>query len=274
MRSAFDKGFQNLAVQEGPEELPPPDDAPYHTGVIANGDGEFTDLSGVQGESDTDFASATQQSPGAYGPDGRLYFVQAGDDSDELMVADPNGGKPQKVGELNISGYSFNVVSGGTSPQDFPYFVPGDSRPQMYDSRYHEAACPDGWGFWTVGNDTLRYGKTGTKGSSIELTSGVGYDPIGCIDHRSFYDLSDTIYRVTITGGSIKKTKLLPKTDGEISQPVVSPDGQSIAFLLKKDDTLTLYTVPTTGGTPEKSHFELPAGPSKVIAWENVVGLN
>jgi hypothetical protein len=244
LRSAFNGDFTSIAVQQ------PQSENGSHTGIVNASQSmqdtatDFVDLSGVK-EGD-DFSAAAQQSAGAFGPDGQLYFVQHTSKETTLMAVNPTGGQPQAVPSFDAQGFD------PADETDRIFFVSNDKEPQL-NTDLQQVVAPDGtWAIW-AGDGWIGYGKPGTTGKKTEPNYGHTLWPFGYISQKSFYGITDdTLVRATITGSTVKEQSLLPETDGKIIDPTVSPDGTTIAFVLEKETTRALYTVPANGGQPTK----------------------
>jgi WD40-like Beta Propeller Repeat len=244
MRSAFNDGFTSIAAQQ-----PLPENG-YHTGVVNASQSlqdtttDFVDLGGAQ---DNGFSSATQQSVGAFGPDGRLYFVQGTQGQGKLMAVNPTGGQPQAV---PASDDVKNIDPADAT--DRVFFLPNDKDLQFNTDLQEVVAPDDSWAIW-AGDGWIGYGKPGTPGTQTEPNYGHTLWPFGYINQMSFYgSTDDTLVHATITRSTVKEQSLLPNTDGKIIDPTLSPDGKQIAFILEKETSRALFVVSTDGGQPTK----------------------
>lgn len=252
LRSAFNGDFTSIAAQKA-------QDTGNRAGLIRFTKSmqtmhtDFTDLSGVK--DDGGFGSPIQQSMGAFGPDGKLYFVQGGTGNGKLMAVDPANGAPQSVPSTD------DIKNVDPTNRSFPvnfgvYFVAGDPRPQ-FDLTTQEAAAPDGsWAFWTNAADSyLSFGKPGTSGSHTEPNyEHPAPTPVVYLSKTSYLGLASesNLVLANVNGKSVTSRPLLPETDGKIIDPTVSPDGTRIAFVLQRPTTCALYTAPIGGGQPTK----------------------
>ena len=92
--------------------------------------------------------------------------------------------------------------------------------------------------------------------------------------HITFAHAGD-IYTVPIDGGLARR---VTSSKGEEMYPRFSPDGNTIAFTGEYDGNREIYTIPATGGSPERLTYSmdmsesLPArmGPDKILMqWTN-----
>jgi hypothetical protein len=229
-RQAVNEDYTLLAAQE---------DATSHIGTIKSSSTPettttFEDLSSV---TEGGFGVEPKQSDGAFGTDGKLYFNEDTGDGDTLMSVDPTpGSTPEKV----AGGKTSNLVD------------------------TNKVTSKDGsWGLWYDANDgSLKYGKPGSSGTGLEIEYGHTLFPLA-VDGASKtkfigWNDKDQIVRATINGTHVTEDDVLPKTDGTISEPTVSPDGTQAAFIMEKTDDSgqtkirALYVVSLTGtGTNE-----------------------
>lgn len=268
LRSAFNADFTQVAARmigdgdkgragiitgtTGPEEEP-----------------NFVDRSGVPLEAEGHFGQQTDQSRPAFGPDGQLYFAQSQNEGSRIMKATPTGeAKPQEVpGEVPGP---FSMSS------DAPFFIPGDPRPQM-DNRAREAVAPDGSWAFRQGEGYVYYGKIGSKKHTELNYSTQPGAPFGYLDTKSYLVLNplpdDKIQKITITGNKFRTEDILTVTDeGDILDPVLSPDGRQIAFLLKdpKSDITTLYTAPVQkGAEPQETETFSDSEQPRLLSWSS-----
>jgi hypothetical protein len=257
-RSAFNSTFTLLAANQATSNNG------YHAGVLHASKSmqdmtpDFTDLSATTND---DFGAAIQQTAGAFGPNGKLYFVQItpggspNPDKVQLMAVDPNGGTPQEV-PASDDIKNVRIEKNPTGPSNYGvYFVPGYDKPLFrYDTAL--AVSPDGsWAFWRDSStNNIRYGAPDTPGTKLEINDKApAVDPMIYVDKTSYIGADgNSLVLTKITGNSTSNVQLLPPTDGSILYPTLSPDRTKVAFILKKDTTVALYTVSIAGGQPTK----------------------
>src|SRR5512145_1556825 len=66
--------------------------------------------------------------------------------------------------------------------------------------------------------------------------------------HVAFVYAGD-LFVADLTGGNVRR---LTTDDGVESNPVFSPDGQTLAFSAQYDGNVDVFTVPVTGGAPAR----------------------
>lgn len=247
-RSSYNMDFSLVAAQK---KLA---DGGFHTGVVSAATSEqdatdrFVDLSGVN---ENGFGSEAQQSVGAFNPkNGLLYFVSKDSvGKNHLMTVAPTVGSspkeitaPTEVQQVGIEmdyPYNFGV-----------YFSLGYAMPLFEFDSYQVTASDGSWAFWDAGNG-IAYGKPGTGGT---LMAGAP-TPWIYLNKDSYIGVNvngGELLQVTASGATAHTKSLLPVTDGLIKSPMLSPDGRTIAFILDKPASRTLYTVPVGGGAPVK----------------------
>jgi hypothetical protein len=270
IRSAFDKNYGNMAVQKTA------DDKSLRAGIIPQdgtsaqeGEVNFQDLSGLTG--DGGFGPPANQSIGAFGPNGDLYFVQkTGDHNGVLMSVSVNGGAPAAVkggdaGTIDPAEWS-----------DQLYFPKGSAKPELDNSPgVSTVYSPDGSYVISAGDGTISYGpNNGTTGKTTEPEYGKTLWPFGYVNKTTFFGSGDNqLYRATISGSKVKTEKLLPEADGDVKEPTLSPDGKSIVFILERDDSRALWTVSTAPGSTPKplpTPMDRTAQGTGILDWATV----
>lgn len=266
LRSAFSEDFNYLAVRKQMSRNG------FHAGVVAAADspnkvGKFTDLSG-----DTDgFGAYAKQSKPAFGPDGKLYFVQPTKEGTTYLqtVEVGEGNKPEPVnGEPQVD----NPNVGGPL-----YYLPGAKAPQTDDTPFAAYLNDGSWGFSTeADNDKIIFGAlNGDKTYTVPLPHGKGaeadytirMDPRVALNKKDFLGLSptwDRLYTVHVDREQASLTGSLTVTNGSIVDPQLSPDGKSIVYISATNShkyALQRATLEGTNlGQPQKlPQHELPA---------------
>jgi hypothetical protein len=270
IRSAFDKNYDNMAVQKTADDkslrvgMVPKDGSSVQEGEV-----NFQDLSGL---SDGDgFGPPASQSIGAFGPNGDLYFVQkTGDHDGVLMSVGVNGGAPTAV----AGGGKSSIDPADES--DVLYFLKNGTKPDYGDSPGISTVYSSGGSYViSAGDGTISYGpNNGTTGKTTEPEYGKTLWPFGYVNKTTFFGSGDNqLYRATISGSKVKTEKLLPEADGDVKEPTLSPDGKFIVFVLEKADSRALWTVSTTPGStpkPLSTPMDRTAQGTGILDWATV----
>ena len=258
LRSAFDEDFKHLAVRKKMSAHG------SHVGIVAQSaemgvNSKFTDLSG-----DTKgFGAYVNQSKPAFGPGGKLYFVQ----SDKQGVSYVHSVEPSKGSKPKRAGSGQMRVGNEGVKAPF-YYLPGSTSPQT-DNTPFAVYMNDGWGFSTdADNGTIVYGNLNGKGKSytVDLPHGKGgqqdytirMDPRVALNRSTFLGLSptyDRLYVVHINRETVDLTDGLTYTNGSVTDPQLSPNGKSIVYVVEGNNgKRTLHRVALDGtklGTPK-----------------------
>jgi hypothetical protein len=279
-RAAFDKGFEKLAIMQSMQ-----DDETlvgYVTpSLIKNDDasGSMRDLSGIRPD-DGGFGAKKRRSIPAFDPTtGNMFFVENGDPG-KLLSVNPNIGATADAQPKEIPN-SDDVVN-GTGDDDALYFFPHSDEVQN-DYRTRAVYSPDGkMGFAPGDSNNIAYGDIDggdTKMIDLPLKDGnyVGLEPVAYLSETSFIAISSSpgkqnnvLYRVTLTGDSLSTEPMLVDTDGEIYDVTLAPDGKSMAFILEKSDSTTLFKAEVGTKVTPKPLRELEGTHlnTKILDWQ------
>jgi hypothetical protein len=261
LRSAYNETFDVVAANTADDN---------HAGVIKF---DFEDLSGI---TEDGFGIPPKQSPGAIGPDGRLYFVQetpTGKDkfTPEVMSVDLTDGLPPTLVEQEPDKDIDKVSVSGNDASYGVHFVPGHPQP-LLDFSDRVIYSDDGKTMFRqerVGG-SLFYGNP-DKPSTLSANLGEPVPaPIGYISPTSYLGLagSSDLVLANIVGEKVTVKSLFEvPTDGEIIDPTVSPDGKTIAFILDKDGAESMFTIPTFGKPTMPTKLATPVNNAIILDW-------
>ena len=249
----FDNTFSRVAVKDTNSS-----DSSTHVGYVSSS-GTFTDLTHSAGG----FSSAPQDSDPVFQP-GTDTFWYASDvgfntNTGELHKVDITSGTDQSQGTVTAP---FLVSTVGS-------ILEAPSHPDWSD--WAEMAAPDGSAYLDYSDTTGGPDYHLIIGSNIEAVPDQGDAPL--CQPAAFVSnsqaLCDNLSLANVSQGGIVFTSLLPVTDRTNSEPVLSSDAKSVAFLSQQGSTTGVYTVPISGGQPTEVIADISVTPNlgALTAW-------
>ncbi len=199
-------------------------------------------------------------------PDGKLVYIRALSESNDLYMVDPHGGNPkaltsnQQVYEPNLlpdGRYIVYMSKQNGTPNIWRIDIDGGNPKQLTTEFSVEPnISPDSREvIYTVGVDTTRIWKVGMDGGQpVQLTDHESRNPVFSPDGKQFicqwWDSPNSQRKIAIvpsTGGKPVKTFAL-----NIDAFRWMPDGRSFVYLDNKNGVKTFWSQPIDGGTPKQ----------------------
>lgn len=246
-RSLFSADFSSIAATTRGLEG---DANTSHVGWMDQ-DGTFTDVTAMTPAGD--FASTHTDDTPAFDANGALWFARRENDDSmyksepQMMRYSPRDNAPAEVGEP-LEDVNYMIVQGG-NPR------------------------PMGGGSYTFATSTAD-GKMGCWGANdLVLDTCAALYGENQISIRKVYsvDTDDSKYMSPYGLTSDEGQKILPETNLDVSYPLISPDGSTVAFLADQpgsESERRLFTVPITGGEPQLVTTDQPITESMIpVQW-------
>lgn len=293
LRQEFNNSFTQVMAQ-GPQAS----DGSAAAGVTDTS-GHFTPLTA---STSGGYGSPVAKAPLAFDPvTGQLWYEYAGQGGSEALgSADPGVGpksdQSQKAAvptDTADFGAYFTFTGKTGTGSDTAYFAPGGFGPANwgFDTAEHMLFLPGGKELVVQAD---------LRGASVQLAANGGLDsttpklpitnepaglnismsdvtgsPLAAVSPESFITGNEVLavtqlYLLTIHGGSVTRTALLPPSNRVIQDVVASPDGSTAAFTSTSGEVTTLYTVSLAGthAVSKVAVLNPPAGDgSHLLAW-------